>query len=102
MFAMPRWLVVSLISLVAAGIVAMAAGIAFIPRRIELLHIAFVNACVIRTYQYHWQDATRLRQNFRYDFTMSPDSFVMAEVWVVDGPILSFSQNMPIECAIHN
>jgi hypothetical protein len=98
MFAMPRWLTVSLISFVVAGMLVMAAVIAFIPRRVELFHIAFVNACVIRTYQYHWQDASRLQQTFRYDFTMSPDSFVMAEVWVVDGPVLSFSQNVPLRC----
>jgi hypothetical protein len=98
MSAPVRWVVGSLITLLAVGMIALAAAIAFVPRRIELFHVAYVNACIMRTHQYHWQDATRLRQNFRYDFTMSPDSFVMAEVWVVDGPILIFSQNVPIEC----
>jgi len=66
--------------------------------RVELFHFAYFNACSIHAYQYHWQNAARLRENFRYDFTLSPISFVLVEVWVIDGPILKFSQRVPIEC----
>ena len=67
-------------------------------RRVELFHFAYFNACSMRSYQYHWQDAARLRETFRYDFTLSPVSFVLVEVWVIDGPILKFSQLVPIVC----
>ncbi len=67
-------------------------------RHIELFHLAYFNACSMRSYQFHWQDATRLPKAFRYDFTLSPLSFVLVEAWVIDGPILKFSQQVPIEC----
>ncbi len=66
--------------------------------RVELLHLAFFNHCSMHAFQYHWQDARRLRETFYYDFTLSPESFVMAEVWVIDGPVLKFSRAVPLEC----
>lgn len=93
-----RWLFASLLSAIALAVFALATALTFLPRRIELIHLAYVNACTMHSYQYHWQDATRLRQTFRYDFTMSPDSFVLAEVWIIDGPVLTLSQPVPIDC----
>ncbi|HKZ70068.1 MAG TPA: hypothetical protein VJ020_08305 [Anaerolineales bacterium] len=93
-----RWLLLLSMGALALAIIVCATLTLFAPRRIELFHLAYFNACAIHAYQYHWQDAARLRENFRYDFTMSPDSFVLAEVWVIGGPILKFSQKIPIEC----
>jgi hypothetical protein len=94
-----RWLIASLLTALAVAFLTITTALAFLPRHLELVHLAYVNACAMRSYQYHWQDATRLRQTFRYDFTLSPDSFVLAEVWVIDGPVLSLSQPVPIDCS---
>ncbi len=98
-----RFLIASLLTALtlASLCVAFTTALVFLPHRLELVHLAYVNACAMRSYQYHWQDATRLRQTFRYDFTMSPDSFLLAEVWVIDGPVLTISQPVPIECEVH-
>ena len=93
-----RWLLSLSLGALALAMILCAALAILSPRQIELFHIAYVNACAIRTYQYHWQDATRLRTAFHYDFTLSPISVVLVEVWVIDGPVLKFSQRVPVEC----
>jgi hypothetical protein len=67
-------------------------------RRLDLVHIAFVNGCQMRSYALHWQDPARLPEPLRFDFTLSPDSLVLFELWIQDGPTLSLSQPLPLIC----
>ncbi len=69
-------------------------------QRMDLLHATFFNVCTMRSYDLHWQNRQRLPQALRYDFTLSPDSFVLLEMWITDGPTLSFSQRVPLSCPI--
>ena len=67
-------------------------------QRLDLFHVAFVNACTGRTYQVHWQDVRRYPQDFRYDFFLSPDSLVVLEIWLEGAPTISFSRVFPLNC----
>jgi hypothetical protein len=69
----------------------------FVRNRVELFHLALFNACTLRTYAVHWQDRS-LPDNLRFDFIKSPDSLVAFELWVIDGPTLSFNQPLPLPC----
>jgi hypothetical protein len=52
----------------------------------------------MRSYDLHWQYPQRVPQGLSYDFVKSPDSFILLEVWVKDGPTLSFGQRLPQSC----
>ena len=67
--------------------------------RLDLLHLAFYNACTIHTYAYHWQSRQRQTERLRYDFVNSPDSLVVVAVWWDDGPTLNFSHPLPFACS---
>jgi ribose/xylose/arabinose/galactoside ABC-type transport system permease subunit len=67
-------------------------------QRVELFHATLFSVCRMRSYDLHWQNAQRLPIPFSYDFVKSPDSFVLVEIWVADGPTLSFSQRLPLKC----
>jgi hypothetical protein len=73
-------------------------ALALIPERLDLVHIAAFNVCQMRAHAWHWQNPQRLPALLRYDFTKSPDSFVMLEVWVHNGPTLSLSQRLTWPC----
>jgi hypothetical protein len=92
----------ALLSLALLGVVLavapLAAGAALGLRRLDLVHAAVFNACAMRSYDLHWQHPQRLPQNLTYDFVKSPDSFVLIEVWVQNGPTLSFSHRLPHSC----
>ncbi len=66
--------------------------------RVDLFHLAYFDSCAMRAHQWHWQDAGRHPQVFRYDFSLSPVSFVLVEIWVREGRVLKFSQSLPIDC----
>lgn len=72
--------------------------LALTPQRLDLFHAAVFNVCQMRSYAVHWQNTARLPQPLDYDFTKSPESFVLVEVWIADGPTLSFSQRLPSPC----
>lgn len=91
-----------LLSLVLVGL-AMAAvplclGLVFGARRVDLFHATLFNACAMQAHELHWQNPERITQNLRYDFALIPNNFVFIEVWVADGPTLSFSQPLPKTC----
>ena len=67
-------------------------------QRVDLFHATLFSGCQMRSYDVHWQNTHRLPQAVHYDFTKSPDSFVLITVWVQDGPALSFSQRLPSPC----
>jgi hypothetical protein len=67
-------------------------------QRVELFHAALFNACTLNSYALHWQNAQRLPQALRYDFTLSPDTLLILELWIADGPTLSFSQSLTLPC----
>ena len=67
-------------------------------QRVELFHAALFNACAMRSYALHWQNRQRLPQTFRYDFTLSPDTLLVLELWITDGPTLSFSRPILLPC----
>lgn len=67
-------------------------------RRLDLVHAAVFNACAMRSYNLHWQHPQRVPQSLSYDFIKSPDSFLLIEVWVQDGPTLSLSHRLPQSC----
>lgn len=69
-------------------------------QRIDLVHAVYFNSCSFHAYQFHWQEARRLRETFRYDFTMSPDTFVLLEIWVTDGPTFRVGRNLPVNCRV--
>lgn len=72
--------------------------LAWASQRLDLVHAAVFNVCRMRTYAVHWQNKARLPRPLNYDFTKSPESFVLVEVWIADGPTLSFSQRLPSAC----
>ncbi len=72
--------------------------LALTAQRLDLVHAAVFNACRMRTEAVHWQNRARLPHPVSYDFTKSPDSFVLVEVWIADGPTLSFSHRLPAAC----
>ncbi len=93
-----RWWLWLALSALAAAIV-ICAGVGWLAsRQIDLFHAAYFESCSMRAYQYHWQDARQISETFRYDFIMSPDSFVLIEAWVQNGKILKFSQTLPTNC----
>lgn len=98
----PRLSPLALLSLALLGIVLaiapLAASAVFGLRRLDLVHAAVFNACAMRSYDLHWQHPQRVPQSLSYDFVKSPDSFVLIEVWVQDGPALSFSRRLPLRC----
>jgi hypothetical protein len=63
-----------------------------------LLHAALFDVCSLRSRAIHWQNAERLPQPLRFDFTTSPNSVIVFELWIKDGPTLSFSQRLPHAC----
>jgi hypothetical protein len=67
-------------------------------QRFDLFHASLFNACAMRSYDLHWQYPQRVPQGLSYDFVKSPDSFVLVEVWLNDGPTFSFSQRLPQNC----
>lgn len=68
-------------------------------RQIDLIHLAFVNSCAFRAYEFHLQDLGRYPERVRYDFTNSPDSLIVAVVWIKDGPTFNLSQPIPLVCS---
>jgi hypothetical protein len=67
-------------------------------QRVDLFHATLFYGCRMRSYDLHWQNPQRLPQAVHYDFTKSPDSFVLVIVWMQDGPTLNFSQRLPQRC----
>jgi len=93
----PVWLSLALLGLVllaAPFVLSLAVSL----RRIDLVHASVFNACAMRSYDLHWQHPQRMPQKLNYDFVKSPDSFILLEVWVKDGPTLSFGQRLPQSC----
>lgn len=82
----------------ALAVAPLAAGAALGLRRLDLVHAAVFNACAMRSYNLHWQHPQRVPQSLSYDFIKSPDSFLLIEVWVQDGPTLSLSHRLPQSC----
>jgi hypothetical protein len=68
-------------------------------RQIDLVHATFFNSCSLRHYTLHWQDRERYPDDFRYDYTGSPESLALVEIWIDHGPTLSFSRIIPLPCA---
>lgn len=68
-------------------------------QQIDLLHLAFVNSCAFRAYEFHLQDQQRYPERVSYDFTNSPDSLVVIVVWIENGPTLNLSQPIPVTCS---
>lgn len=73
-------------------------GLVFGARRVDLFHATLFDACAMRSQDLHWQNMERVTQTLRYDFTLAADSFFLIEVWVADGPTLSFSQRLLKAC----
>jgi hypothetical protein len=73
-------------------------ALALAPRRLDLVHVAVFDVCQMRAYGWHWQNLQRLPEPLDYDFTKSPESFVLIEVWVHSGPTLSLSRQLPLAC----
>ena len=69
----------------------------FVRDRVELFHLALFNACTLRTYAVHWQDRA-LPTNLRFDFIKSPDSLIVFELWVRDGPTISLHRPLALGC----
>jgi hypothetical protein len=67
--------------------------------RLDLLHLAFYNACSIKTYAYHWQNHAHQAERLRYNYINSPDSLVVVAVWWADGPTFNISHALPIHCS---
>lgn len=67
-------------------------------RQIDLFHLAFVNSCAFRAYEFHVQDPQRYPERISYDFTNSPESLIVAIVWVENGPTINLSQSVPLNC----
>jgi len=67
-------------------------------RRVDLFHAAIFNSCDMQAYQLHWQDEARHPTTYNYDFSLSPISFVMLEIWFEDGQTLKFSRGLPLNC----
>lgn len=67
-------------------------------RRLDLVDVTFVNGCAARTYQIHWQDKRRYPNPFRYEFTGDSVSFVIAIVWIENGPTLRYFKGLPMNC----
>ncbi len=68
-------------------------------RQIDLFHLAFVNSCAFRSYEFHVQDPHRYPERVNYDFTNSPDSLIIAIVWIENGPTINLSQPIPLNCS---
>ncbi len=66
---------------------------------VDLFHVTVFNSCAFRAYQVHWQDHRRYPDEVRYDFTGSPVSFALVEIWIKDGPTISYSRVIPLGCA---
>ncbi|MEK7326554.1 MAG: hypothetical protein AAB217_14995 [Chloroflexota bacterium] len=97
--ARPARLVTALmLSALALSMVVCAAVAWFDVGRVDLFHLAYFDSCAMRAHQWHWQDARRHPQVFRYDFSLSPVSFVLVEIWVREGKVLKFSQSLPTNC----
>jgi hypothetical protein len=64
------------------------------------MHATFFNVCTMRSYDLHWQNRQRLPQALTFDFTKSPESFMLVELWITDGPTLSFSRPVPLGCSL--
>jgi len=93
-----RWLWLALLAVILAvplcvGLTALAA------QRLDLVHATIFNSCAIRAYQVHWQDHRRYPDEVHYDFTGSPVSFALVEIWIEDGPTISYSRVIPLGCA---
>jgi len=67
-------------------------------QRLELVHITLFDSCAIRAYQLHWQDRKHYPKTVRYDFTNSPVSFGLVEIWIENGPTLRASRIIPLQC----
>ncbi|MBI3241023.1 MAG: hypothetical protein HYZ49_01855 [Chloroflexi bacterium] len=65
---------------------------------VDLFHLVYFDSCAMRAHQWQWQNASRHPQVLRYDFSLSPISFVLVEIWVRDGQTLMFSQRLPFTC----
>ena len=94
----PKWpwlalLVVILVAPLCVG------STAFGAQRIDLVHATIFNSCAIHAYQIHWQDHRRYPDEVHYDFTGSPVSFTLVEIWIENGPTISYSRVIPLGCA---
>lgn len=87
----------ALLAVATAMIVCTTVGIAA-ARQVDLVHGVLFNSCTMRSYEYHWQNVARLPTSLRYDFSLSPDSLALLEVWVTDGPILRYRATLPVNC----
>jgi hypothetical protein len=69
-------------------------------QQIDLLHLACVNGCAFRAYEFHVQDQQRYPERISYDFTNSPESLIVAIVWIENGPTINLSQPIPLACPV--
>lgn len=91
------WLSLAFVSLSLLAL-PLCVGVAFGARRVDLFHATLFNACAMHAHELHWQHPERIRQALRYDFALIADNFVFVEVWVANGPRLSFTQALPKNC----
>jgi hypothetical protein len=99
--SLPRPARLIIIVVVAALMLTMmtcAAGAAFNARRVDLFHAAVFDSCAMQAYQLHWQNGERHPRTYNYDFSLSPVSFVMVEIWFEDGQTLKFSRGLALNC----
>jgi hypothetical protein len=97
--ASPWLLVVFVLAVCLSGLGAcLGLGLALAPQRVDLFHAALFDVCTLNTYAWHWQSGERLPTTLRFDFITSPDSVMVLEIWLRDGPTLSFSQRLPHAC----
>jgi hypothetical protein len=97
--ASPWLLVVFVLAACLSGLGAcLGLGLALAPQRVDLFHAALFDVCTLNTYAWHWQSGERLPTTLRFDFITSPDSVMVLEIWLRDGPTLSFSQRLPHAC----
>jgi hypothetical protein len=68
-------------------------------QRLDLFHLEYFDACANHAYAIHTQDQRRLPESIDFDFALSPDSLVVLEVWLEDGPRLGLSRALPWSCA---
>ncbi len=67
-------------------------------QRLDLVDVTFVDGCAARTYQIHWQDKRRYPKPFRYEFSGNAVSFVIAIVWIENGPTFRYFKGLPANC----
>jgi len=66
--------------------------------RVEVFHLAYYDGCTARTYAVHWQNRLRQPIPLHYDYALSPDTLVVAALWLADGPALNVSYSLPWGC----